>query len=181
MEIKCFHHLEMWSRIKELYPKLNIFTCNLYLVGSFLCLIFSNCWPCLPKEQAAEYSSQKQVHSNFHFRILSHKLSFFLCLCFCCLICQCQKWTMPLYFSASIVCWITLLFCKLFEVPFENCLYWEHFPLLCCIRIIMMVHLPLHNNFGTLWGLLTLIIWSFSHFKYFLGSEKVTQITNVRC
>ena len=85
MEIKCFHNLEMWSRNKELYSKLNIFTCNLYLVGSFLCLIFSNCWPCLPKEQAAEYSSQKQVHSNFHFRILSHKLSFFLCPCFCCL------------------------------------------------------------------------------------------------
>ena len=88
MEIKCFHNLEMWSRIKELYSKLNIFTCNLYLVGSFLCLIFSNCWPCLPKEQAAEYSSKKQVHSNFHFKILSHKLSFFLlCLCFCSLLC----------------------------------------------------------------------------------------------
>ena len=88
MEIKCFHNLEMWSRIKELFSKLNIFTCNLYLVGSFLCLIFSNCWPCLPKEQAAEYSSKKQVHSNFHFRILSHKLSFFLlCLCFCSLLC----------------------------------------------------------------------------------------------
>ena len=127
MEIKCFHNLEMWSRIKELYSKLNIFTCNLYLVGSFLCLIFSNCWPCLPKEQAAEYSSKKQVHSNFHFRILSHKLSFFLlCLCFCCLLC--------LYMSDSRQChYIVVHLCSVLNhTPLLYIIwsaYWELFVL----------------------------------------------------
>ena len=133
-----------------------IFTCNLYLVGSFLCLIFSNCWPCLPKEQAAEYSSKKQVHSNFHFKILSHKLSFFLlCLCFCSLLCLLMSDSRQCHYIVVHLCSVLNHAPLLYIIwsAYWECLYWEHFPLLCCIRIIMMVHLPLHNNFGTLWGL----------------------------